>query len=128
MVMANRQAFGRRINPKGGNAPIQPAAQRAAGPATAAPVEHASPMSDAAQEASLDAELQAWKRARGSGFKMPWSQLALMASLCFSIASFVLPDSINSSVNWLLWGLSGMSAFVWFSNRRKKKLRERGAP
>jgi hypothetical protein len=54
--------------------------------------------------------------------------LALMASLCFSIASCVLPDSVNSSVNWLLWGLSAMSAFVWFSNRRKKKLREPAAP
>ena len=36
---------------------------------------------------------------------MPWPQLSLMASLCFGIASFVLPDSVNDNVDWLLWGL-----------------------
>ena len=43
-------------------------------------------------------------RRAGRSFKMPWAQLSLMASLCFGIASFVLPDSINGSVEWLLWG------------------------
>jgi len=79
-------------------------------------------------EPSLHAELSAWKQARGSQFKMPWSQLSLMASLCFGIASFVLPDSVNSNVDWLLWGLAIMSAWVWYSNRRKKKLKDPAAP
>jgi hypothetical protein len=124
--MANRQAFGRRINSQAGCAPQSALARPTATPNVAvdAPPPSAVPM----EGPSPDAELQAWKQARGSGFKVPWSQLALMASLCFSIASFVLPDSVNSSVNWLLWGLSGMSAFVWFSNRAKKKLREPAAP
>jgi hypothetical protein len=121
--MANRQAFGRRINPQSGNtaqqAPIQPAAP-------IAPLEASSPMAVAAEEP--DVELQAWKQARGSRFKMPWSQLSLMASLCFGIASFVLPDSVNSSVEWLLWGLSAITAIVWFSNRGKKKLTDPAAP
>jgi hypothetical protein len=124
--MANRQAFGRRIDPRGGNAPTQTAAQRAAGPPITAPVEPAAPTSDAVQDASLNAELQAWKQARGSGFKIPWSQLSLMASLCFGIASFVLPDSVNSSVDWLLWGLAIMSFYVWF--RGKTKLKDPAAP
>jgi hypothetical protein len=75
-----------------------------------------------------DPELEAWKRARGSKFRMPWSQLSLMASLCFGIASFVLPDSVNENVDWLLWGLTAMCAVAWFTNRRKKKLRDSAAP
>jgi hypothetical protein len=112
--MANRQAFGRRTTPRAasGSVPTQAAAPNVA--AVEAPL----PRADAP---SLDAELLAWKQARGSQFKMPWSQLSLMASLCFGIASFVLPDSVNDSVQWLLWGLTIMSAWVWYSNRRKKK-------
>ena len=58
---------------------------------------------------------------------MPWRQLSLMASLCFGIASFVLPDSVNDNVDWLLWILAAMSAFVWFTNR-KKKVKDPAAP
>ena len=65
-------------------------------------------------------ELEEWKRSRKKGFKIPWSQLSLMASLCFGIGSFVLPDSVNDNVEWLLWILAAVSAFVWFTNRRKK--------
>lgn len=50
-------------------------------------------------------------------FKMPWRQLALMASLCFGIASFVLPDSINDNLDWLLYGLMAISAYIGFSKR-----------
>ena len=51
-----------------------------------------------------------------------------MASLCFGIASFVLPDLVNSNVDWLLWGLSIMSAGLWYSNRQKKKKKELTSP
>jgi hypothetical protein len=78
------------------------------------------PAIEPAAEPSIDEELQAWKEARGSQFKMPWSQLSLMASLCFGIASFVLPDSVNDSVDYLLWGLSAAAAYVWWTNRKKK--------
>ena len=50
-------------------------------------------------------------------FKMPWRQVALMASLCFGVASFVLPDSINDNLDWLLYGLMAISAYVGFSRR-----------
>ena len=50
-------------------------------------------------------------------FKVPWRQVALMASLCFGIASFVLPDSINDNLDWLLYGLMAISAYVGFSKR-----------
>jgi hypothetical protein len=43
-----------------------------------------------------------------------------MASLCFGIASFVLPASVNENVDWLLWALAAASAYIWFSKRRKK--------
>jgi hypothetical protein len=73
-----------------------------------------------ADSPSVDRELEAWKQARGSKFQMPWSQLSLMASLCFGIASFVLPDSVNDNVDWLLWGLMAISAYIGFAKRRKK--------
>jgi len=69
---------------------------------------------------SVDQELQAWKESRGSRFKMPWRQVYLMASLCFGIASFVLPDSVNDNVDYLLWGLMAMSAYAWFTSGKKK--------
>jgi hypothetical protein len=49
--------------------------------------------------------------------KVPWRQVSLMASLCFGIASFVLPDSINDNLDWLLYGLMAMSAYVGLSKR-----------
>lgn len=59
-------------------------------------------------------------RKRTRRVKIPWSQLSLMASLCFGIGSFVLPDSVNSGAAWLLWGLTAASAYVWFANRRAR--------
>jgi hypothetical protein len=116
--MAPRQAFGRRASPQACPAPPRQVPVHSV--PTPRPVAVAS--TDAPDdEPSLDAELSAWKQERGSKFKMPWSQLSLMASLCFGIASFVLPDSVNSNVDWLLWGLTIMSAWVWYSNRRKKE-------
>lgn len=70
---------------------------------------------------SIDEELQAWKQERRqqASFRIPWRQLSLMASLCFFIASFVLPDSVNDTVDWLLDILAAMSLWVWFSGRRR---------
>ena len=67
---------------------------------------------------SLEQELQAWKQARS--FKVPWRQLYLMASICFGLASFLLPASVNDGVDWLLYGLMAMSFYAWFSGRRAK--------
>jgi hypothetical protein len=124
--MRDRQTFGRRNNPQGTSRPQNAVVQspRPETVAFAVPVEIAMP--DTAE--SLDAELAAWRQARGSKFKMPWSQLSLVASLFFGVASFVLPDSVNDSVDWLLWGLSITSFCVWYSDRRKKKLTSPAAP
>jgi len=119
--MAPRQAFGRRVNPQAFPAQPIPAPQPVAAQVSV-------PTVTPDDQPSLDAELSAWKQERGSQFRIPWSQLSLMASLCFGIASLVLPDSVNSNVDWLLWGLAIMSAWVWYSNRRKKKLTSPAAP
>jgi hypothetical protein len=69
----------------------------------------------------LDDELQQWKKARAQNFKIPWRQMYLMASLCFGIASFVLPDSVNSDVQWLLYALMAASLYAGFAKSREAK-------
>jgi hypothetical protein len=129
--MANRQAFGRRINPQAQSAPapvrVEPVAPSVAALFGGAPTESPVSLAMQTEPPSVDQELEEWKRARKQQFKMPWHQLSLMASLCFGIGSFVLPDFVNDNVQWLLWGLAAISAFIWFSNR-KKKLKDPAAP
>ena len=72
-------------------------------------------------EPSIDDELEEWKKTRHKNFKLPWRQLSLMASLCFGIASFVLPDSVNGNVDYLLYGLSAASLAASFAKRRAKR-------
>jgi hypothetical protein len=43
-----------------------------------------------------------------------------MASLCFGLASFVLPDKTNDVVNWLLYGLMAISFVAGISRRRRE--------
>ena len=122
--MANRQAFGRRISAPIASrlAPVR--AEHVSQSVTALfgglPVETPSPVSTQTELPSIEQELEEWRRSRNRSFKVPWPQLSLMASLCFGIASAMLPDSVNDNVEWLLWILAAMSAFVWFTNRRKK--------
>jgi hypothetical protein len=66
---------------------------------------------------SLDDELREWKLARKRNFQIPWRSLSLMATLCFGIASFALPDSVNDNVQWLLYALSGASLYAGFRKR-----------
>jgi hypothetical protein len=70
---------------------------------------------------AVDDELAEWKAARKSAFKLPWRQLSLMASLCFGLASFVLPDTVNDAVNWVLYALMGISFVVGVTGRKKAK-------
>jgi len=126
--MPQRQTFGRRVTPQ-----PQPAAPVRAEPAVlrvVAPVvvQQSTPSAVEEQASSVDRELLEWKRARGSKFQMPWRQLYLMASLCFGIASFVLPDSVNDNVDYLLWGLCAMSAYAWFTGRKKTPVTDSAAP
>lgn len=67
----------------------------------------------------IDAELREWKAQRS--FQIPWRQLSLVASVFFGLASFVLPDSVNANVDYVLYGLSAMSLYVWLSGKFKKK-------
>jgi hypothetical protein len=68
---------------------------------------------------SVDQELEEWRRGR-QGFKVPWRPLSLTASLCFGIASLVLPDWVNDKVQWLLYALMAASLYVGFSKRRRQ--------
>lgn len=43
-----------------------------------------------------------------------------MATLCFGIASLVLPDSVNDNVQWLLYALMAASLYAGFRNRRER--------
>lgn len=117
--MANTQAFGRRPS-----APPRSYTQPRVSPAPADNV--AAPQSMAAaipaplpESLSVDEELRQWKAQRG--YKIPWRQLSFMASLCFGIASFELPDSVNDEVNWLLYGLMAISFCVGVSGWFKRK-------
>ena len=68
---------------------------------------------------SLDDELRQWKLERVRNFHIPWRPLSLIATLCFGIASFVLPDSVNDTVQWLLYALAAASLYAGFRNRRE---------
>lgn len=68
---------------------------------------------------SVEQELLEWRRGR-QGFKVPWRPLSLMASLCFGIASLVLPASVNDNVQWLLYGLMAAGLYAGFSKRRRQ--------
>jgi hypothetical protein len=122
--MANRQAFGRRSNPQvqtaSAAAHVEPVARNVAALFGNASAESPALSAMEAEPPSVEQELEEWKRSRKQAFKMPWHQLSLMASLCFGIGSFVLPDSVNDNVEWLLWGLSAVSVYVWYTGRKKK--------
>ena len=68
--------------------------------------------------ADVDRELAEWKRARG--FRLPLKQVSLMASLCFGVAAFVLPDKMNDMMQWVLLALTGASLVAGFYRRRTK--------
>jgi hypothetical protein len=134
--MATSPAFGRRANPQFASprprvAPAVPAGNEFATPVEAKapdslPVETTpAPITDMP---SLDEELREWKKNRKSAFEIPWRQISLMASLCFGIASFVLPDSVNGAVDWLLYALMAVSFLVGISRRRRKRAAEAPRP
>jgi hypothetical protein len=113
--------FGRRASPQA-NAPRativrEPVVPEAKPPAPSTFESATAPATDAP---SLEDELREWKRNRASGFQIPWRQISLMATLFFGIASFVLPDSTNDVVNWLLYALMAISFAVGISRRRKR--------
>jgi hypothetical protein len=76
------------------------------------------PVATEDQSPSVDEELRLWKKSR-KRFTIPWRQVSLMASLCFGVASIVLPASVNHNVDYLLYALMGMSLYVGISKRLK---------
>ncbi len=127
--MVNQQSFGRRIRPQPPRTQLEIESVK---PSTKAwssevPAQQELPRQENAGSQSVEQELQEWKRARRRNFKLPWFQLWLMASLSFGIASFVLPDSVNDQVDWLLYALMAASAYAGFSRRRQEK-RARSEP
>jgi hypothetical protein len=82
-------------------------------------------VTDAAPSAPpVDEEMRAWtkERQRHLFHRIPWRPLYLMASLSFGIASFVLPDSVNDSVDWLLYLLAGASLWAWWRGRAQSNI------
>jgi len=86
------------------------------GPSTALPMS----LSESHDFSQLDDDLREWKRARKANFEIPWRPLSLMATLCFGIASFVLPDSVNDTVQWFLYALMAASFYVGIRRRRQQ--------
>ena len=120
--MADQRAFGRR-NPQ-----PQPRVVRAE-PKAVTPVKEASfepsvepsfPPSAKTDFPTRDEDREDWEAERKHAFKLPWRQLSLMASLCFGIASFVLPEEVNDSVQWLLYGLIAASLYAGLSKPRRQ--------
>jgi hypothetical protein len=77
-------------------------------------------LSEKTEFPSLDDDLRQWKLARKQNFEFPWRSISLMAMLCFGIASFVLPDSVNDNVQWLLYALAAASVYVGFRKRHQR--------
>ena len=101
------RAFGRRPVPK---TPPPLVAKFSRPAATASQAETSAP--------SVDEELRAWKKSRGSAF--PVKLLALTASLSFGIASVALPKEINEVVQYPLYALSGLSLYLGFRRKRRQ--------
>jgi hypothetical protein len=121
----SQRSFGRRSNPLAQRPRVQSEAplvfQRKIAAFDESMVEQTTPVAAVVpdiQTPSVDEELKAWKKSR-KGFVFPWRQVSLMASLCFGVASFVLPASVNQNVDYVLYALAGVSLYVGLSKRLK---------
>lgn len=65
-------------------------------------------------------------RCAGGPIRLPWRQLLLMSLLCFGIAVFVLPDTVNENLNWLLYGLMAASFFAGLRHAKPDRQRLAG--
>jgi len=105
--------------------PAGPVSSPEAAPEPAALLPFESPVPDhaAVAELSLEEELLAWKaqRRRERLMQLPWRSLSLMASLCFGIGAFVLPDSVNDAAQWLLLVLMGASLAAGIAIRKRQR-------
>lgn len=115
--MDSRRTFGRR-------ATAQAVPQRSVLPPPVpkltmpAPEPSFPPLSSEPKLASIEDEVEAWKAARGPVVSFPWRQCSLMAGLCFGIASFVLPNTVNDAVQWPLYLLAAISFYAGLHKRK----------
>jgi hypothetical protein len=70
----------------------------------------------------VDDDFREWKRTRKPNFHTLWRPLLLMATLCFGVASLVLPDSVNDAADWLLYAMTGVSFYSWIRSRRRANI------
>jgi hypothetical protein len=117
--MVKQRAFGRRIDQQPRISQAKNEITIAASSVPVMPVSASPPSSIEIAAPSVDVELREWAKARKQRFRIPWRQVSLMASLCFGIASLVLPDSVNSGVQWLLYALAAASLYGGFAKRRE---------
>ena len=121
--MANQRTFGRRassqLQRRFADARTVAAARSEKPALKEAPVEKHAPPPETVwpsrAEEFLDSEAVPERK-----YRIPWRQVSLMASLCFGIASLVLPASVNDNVQWLLYALMAASLYVGFSKRLRK--------
>jgi hypothetical protein len=121
--MVNQISFGRRGIPlpasgrsmRTTETVAQAARVRPTGPSIERPVS----LPEKSELPSPDDELRQWKLERRRNFEIPWRPLSLMATLCFGVASFALPDSVNDNVQWLLYALAAASLYAGFRKRRR---------
>ena len=88
--MAHHRSFGRRLDSQPAPASVRSSVEvpkKMPELSGLQPVQHSTPPT-VPEEMSIDDELQEWKRSRKGGFKIPWRQLSLMASLCFGLAFY----------------------------------------
>jgi hypothetical protein len=81
--------------------------------------EHPVLPSNAPKVSPADDDFREWKRTRKPNFHTLWRPLLLMATLCFGVASLVLPDSVNDAVDWMLYAITGLSFYSWLRSRRR---------
>jgi hypothetical protein len=114
------QTFGRRTQTSAPKAhpPVPVKFSRPGAPAVKAELA-VPPVESALAAPSVDDELLQWKKSRGRNF--PIKPLALMASLCFGIASFALPKDINDEVQYPLYALSAASLYIGFRRKRQSR-------
>jgi hypothetical protein len=65
---------------------------------------------------SVDDEIRQWKKSRGLSRHL--RPVALTASLCFGIASLVLPKTVNDEVQYPLYALSAASLYAGLRRKR----------
>jgi hypothetical protein len=117
--MVNQRPFGRRIAQQPRFRQTKNEIEAAASTVTAESTSTSPPSSIDMAASSDDDELREWVKARKQGFRIPWRQISLMASLCFGIASLVLPNSVNDDAQWLLYALAAASLYGGFIKRRE---------